>query len=586
MAFIPKDDSDFNLEPLDDLGGEDSLGLEVPTDLASVDLAGLDLGSVDLGQVSSAPSNLAASNKAPVNTVPIDRAQVAVATNEVIEEEVGGLPKRKGIWTAVPAWTVSMTVHISILLILASISFEPIQGAISAYISGGAVTEDSEGSEEFDVEAAADDVEIAKAESEEVPESMPQVEVAGEISTTEMKLDMAMTATMPTTSMQSLTQQLTPSSMLTAQGASLKKTLSGRSTKMKREMLERFGGTKDSEKAVSMALKWLAAHQLRDGSWSFDHAVACDGKCKNAGAMREARNAATGLALLPFLGAGQTHMEGEYKETVYRGLSFLLDTMKVEKGEFPTGSWHEGGSNMYGHGIASIAVCEAYAMTGDETLASPAQLCLNFISYAQNPEKGGWQYTPRVGGDTSVVGWQLMALKSGAMGGLVVQIPTLKKAEYFLDSVQINSGAFYGYTEPDGNIDGHLATSACGLLCRMYMGWQKQHPALVEGVNYLNKKGPDLTNMYYNYYATQVMKQQGGDVWESWNPRMRDQLVKAQDSTGHAAGSWYFPDNSVGDPANQGGRLYLTCMSTMILEVYYRHMPIYGEQTEEDAFKF
>ncbi len=88
-------------------------------------------------------------------------------------------------------------------------------------------------------------------------------------------------------------------------------------------------------------------------------------------------------------------------------------------------------------------------MTGDESLATPAQLCLNYFSYAQNPDGGGWQYSPRVGGDTSVVGWQLMALKSGAMGGLEINPITLRKAAYFLDSVQMNDGAFYGYDKPE-----------------------------------------------------------------------------------------------------------------------------------------
>lgn len=56
-------------------------------------------------------------------------------------------------------------------------------------------------------------------------------------------------------------------------------------------------------RAVAAALRWLAAHQLPDGGWSFHHALApgCRGKCRNQGDLDEARIAATGLALLPFL---------------------------------------------------------------------------------------------------------------------------------------------------------------------------------------------------------------------------------------------------------------------------------------------
>ena len=66
-----------------------------------------------------------------------------------------------------------------------------------------------------------------------------------------------------------------------------------------------------------------------------------------------------------------------------------------------------------------------------------------------------------------------------------------------------------------------------------------------------------------------------------WNGQLRDRLVEAQDTTGHEKGSWYFTR----DPwADNGGRLYCTSMATMILEVYYLHMPIYGKQAAEDDF--
>ncbi|MEE9602336.1 MAG: hypothetical protein V3V75_03460, partial [Thermoguttaceae bacterium] len=45
------------------------------------------------------------------------------------------------------------------------------------------------------------------------------------------------------------------------------------------------GGSGGSEKAVRGGLRWLAAHQLPDGGWSFDHTLSpmCGGKCKNPG---------------------------------------------------------------------------------------------------------------------------------------------------------------------------------------------------------------------------------------------------------------------------------------------------------------
>lgn len=347
-----------------------------------------------------------------------------------------------------------------------------------------------------------------------------------------------------------------------------------RGASARRAMVNKYGGSDGSEAAVAAALSWLARHQLPDGGWSFDHTRGpCQGRCSHPGMIESARNGATAMAVLPFLGAGQTHKEGQYKKTVGRGLAYLVRSMKLGNG---MGDLTDTGGRMYSHGLASIALCEAYAMTNDPGLLQPAQLSLNFIVYAQDPIGGGWRYRPHQAGDTSVLGWQLMACKSGHMAYLKVPRKTGQGASKFLDFVQKDNGAKYGYTVPAAG----PATTAVGLLSRMYLGWKKDNPALKAGVAYLDKMGPS-ENMYYNYYATQVMRHYGGHYWQEWNSRMRDWLVNFQDKKGHAKGSWYIAGARYGD---KGGRLYCTSMATMILEVYYRHMPIYGKQASEEEF--
>lgn len=342
----------------------------------------------------------------------------------------------------------------------------------------------------------------------------------------------------------------------------------------RRAMVRKYGGSEGSEAAVAAALKWLAKHQMQDGGWSFDHTRgACQGRCSHPGTIKPARNGATAMALLPFLGAGQTHQEGNYQETVERGLSYLIRAMKLRN---KMGDLTDAGGRMYSHGLASIALCEAYAMTNDQRLLQPAQLSLNFIIHAQDPIGGGWRYRPRQAGDTSVLGWQLMALKSGHMAYLKVPRKTIVGASKFLDFVQTDNGARYGYTVPARR----PAKTAVGLLSRMYLGWKQQNPALEAGVEFLHERGP-TENMYYNYYATQIMRHYGGQYWKEWNEKMRDWLVNRQNKKGHATGSWFI---SGGRHTKKGGRLYCTSMATMILEVYYRHMPIYGKQASEEEF--
>src|SRR5207248_2405595 len=179
------------------------------------------------------------------------------------------------------------------------------------------------------------------------------------------------------------------------------------------------------------ALKWFVEHQNHDGSWNFDHRAAgsCQGRCSDAGTLSDCRTGATAMALLPFLGAGQTHQQGEYKQVVERGLYYLTNVMRVRHENGMTiGDLAQGGGNagIYAHGLAAITLCEAYAMTHDRKLMQPAQLSLNYIMQVQDPIGGGWRYFPRQPGDTSVVGWQLMALKSGHMAYLVVDPKTIQ----------------------------------------------------------------------------------------------------------------------------------------------------------------
>lgn len=474
----------------------------------------------------------------------------------------------------VPSWLVSMVVHMVLLLILAIWMVpEPEKNLLSRIqVAPPSKVEEleelhDEPIEQLNVEAPLDTV-VVEPDVTKVPE-MPS---ADDMEAAAVKIDLAEFGL----------EKAPRNDLLARVGTFYGSGLEGRG-KGKGQLLAAGGGTKESELAVARALKWLAEHQMPDGGWNFNHTLAprCKSQCRNPGTDQQARNAATGLALLPFLGAGQTQREGTYKKTVQEGLYFLIGRMQVSP---QGGSLYEGGrGKMYSHGIASITLCEAYAMTHDKGLYQAAQQAVNYIAYAQDPVGGGWRYEPRQAGDTSVVGWQVMALKSGHMAYLRIPPITIKKANQYLDSVQSNSGANYGYTEPGAG----PATTAIGLLCRMHLGWKKENPALERGVQWLSHQGPSINtgagsaNMYYNYYATQVLRHWEGELWDKWNTKMRESLIQSQAKQGHEEGSWFFTGDSGTEP---GGRLYSTAMATMVLEVYYRHMPIYRTQAVDTQF--
>ena len=347
--------------------------------------------------------------------------------------------------------------------------------------------------------------------------------------------------------------------------------LNGKDRRARRTRALDDGATHGSEDAVEQALLWLSRHQRKDGSWRFDHHDgACDGSCRNPG-NHASTTASTAFPLLCFYGAGYSHTEGQYAETINRGLYYLGGRLLLtqEGGDLQEGT-------MYAQGIATIALCEAAAMTDDPTLRGYGERAIQFILYAQDKKGGGWRYHPGEPGDTTVTGWQLMALKSAQMSGIAVPSPAFDGANHFLDSVQSRNGALYGYQ----NQQPRNSTTAVGLLGRMYLGWKQDNAALREGVLYLDKQGPSKNDLYYNYYATQVMRHYGGEPWKRWNTKMREYLIATQARNGHETGSWYFPEQH----NDQGGRLLNTCLATMTLEVYYRYQPLYKQNAATSGF--
>lgn len=349
----------------------------------------------------------------------------------------------------------------------------------------------------------------------------------------------------------------------------------GRGSGHRKAMVAGFGGTKQSERAVAGALHWIARHQLPDGRWSLDkYKIACkDPTCSGTGT-HKSDPAATAMALLPYLAAGQTHLsKGPYQKTIYNGLYWLIRQQAAD-GDL------SGGKQMYAHGLATIMLCEAYGLSRDKQMGVAAQRAINFIQSAQHPRTGGWRYAPLQEGDTSVVGWQVMALKSGQMAYLTVNHAAMEGAKRFLKSASKGqNGGLFCYTPDAGPTP---TMTAVGLLCSQYMGLKRDDPIMIEGMKSLmgNMPNPNGRNIYYWYYATQVLHNVPGPEWDTWNRQMRRVLIDSQVKDGCAAGSWD-PLKPARDAwAEVGGRLMVTTLSALTLEVYYRYLPLYKLDSE------
>jgi hypothetical protein len=357
--------------------------------------------------------------------------------------------------------------------------------------------------------------------------------------------------------------------------------LSGRSPARRADLLGRHGGSAETETAVVRALEWIVRQQRRDGSWSLTGPYKDGGRVENA-------LAATSMSLLALQGAGNTTVEGPYREAVSKAARKLV-LAQGDDGRFDLGQTLEQQS-MYAQAQATIAICELFAMTGDPSLEVTARRALEFAQRAQMPD-GGWKYRLPTGmsndvGDMSVTGWFMMALKSGEMAGLPPAPAAYEQIGSFLDQVFVSAEQGYGYQINNHNRGFKLrpALTAEGLLCRQYLGIPREAAELTSGVDLLLDNvridfGSDDApawekDLYAWYYITQVCHHLGGTPWRKWNAQLRTRVPAAQVSTGSEKGSW---DPAYDQWGDVGGRLYATCLCTAMLEVYYRHLPIYGE---------
>jgi hypothetical protein len=358
----------------------------------------------------------------------------------------------------------------------------------------------------------------------------------------------------------------------------------------RKKAVGRFGGSQATESAVEAALRWLARHQEKDGSWDARKYEATAGGSDNT----RIRVGCTGLALLAFLGAGYTEKSGQFADNIKRAEQWL---MKQQKASGMIAEVESGGGETaagYNHACAGLALAEAYGMGRDPEIGKVAQKAVDYSVKLHQVPYGGWRYDAKQEGDTSVTGWFVMQLKSAKIAGLTVDGAGFQGAMKFLDGVTDKEGrACYG---PDGNTSKSASMTAVGMVCRQFMGVPNVDPLLVKATDTLIKDLPDWQGaaaaeasvargdlgFYYWYYGTLAMFQMGGDKWTKWNEKLKPTLVNNQckgplplaSGLEDKDGSWD-PNGAYID--KYGGRVFTTAVGALTLEVYYRYLPMYAK---------
>jgi hypothetical protein len=342
-----------------------------------------------------------------------------------------------------------------------------------------------------------------------------------------------------------------------------------RAPEVRKPRVEQLGGNNASEAAVDRGLAYLARNQEPDGRWTF---IAPNDAGRPGHRPRGYHDVGcTGLAVLAFITRDNTpDKPGPYRNHVNKALDFLL-AEQDDNGDLrgPRQARGEGSSraDMYDHAIATLALAEAGVMTGDKRYADAALLGARFIIAAQDPESGGWRYVPGEFGDTSVFGWQLMALHACERLGFEIPARTRELANGWIHLATRGPRRMIASYQP--RREPTAAMTAEMLYARMLLGQKLDEEDIKEATDYLAQSRPDVRkpNVYYWYYGSLCMLQVQSDLWKRWNAQTRDALIALQSRNGGADGSWN-ADPKYGDRA---GRVYMTSLALLTLEVYYRY---------------
>ena len=334
----------------------------------------------------------------------------------------------------------------------------------------------------------------------------------------------------------------------------------------------RFGGRKNlgakggagTERSLHDGLEWLRKHQDPDGKWDADQFMKrdpADAMCDGAG-RGMSNEAVTAMALLAFLGEGNTLNHGRYKDVVAGGVVWLKGQHDPASGLFGDPA-HPG--PLRDHAMATTAMCEAYYFSKSPLLKRPAQTAINYLVGARDAD-AGWS-----GGKTAdgrpgpeATGWVISALITAKDAGLVVDEAALAAALDWATNVRPAEGA---------------TAVAMALYGRFLLGQDPaDHPDMLELADFLPAQLPaadapsPVLDPDFLHFATYALYQTGGPRWQQWNTALKNLVLSTARTEGSALGSW----DPVGPGAEEGGRVYTTAVHVLCLEVYFRYASVLG----------
>ncbi|MCA9320010.1 MAG: terpene cyclase/mutase family protein [Planctomycetes bacterium] len=216
-----------------------------------------------------------------------------------------------------------------------------------------------------------------------------------------------------------------------------------------------------TEPMVAAGLARLAQAQHEDGSF-YDAAT------------REVRLGLSAIATLSLLADGNTEFRGRYADQVTRALGFLL-SCRVAEGERLGYLSAEGDttSRMHGHALATLALTQAYGMTGvkrrgagtSDRLGQTIRDAVAIIVASQSPS-GGWNYDPldRLSDEGSLTVVMVQALRGAQNAGFTVSREVIDRALDYIRKSQNSDGSVRYRLQGSDQSSFELTAAACATL--------------------------------------------------------------------------------------------------------------------------
>ncbi|MEZ5967313.1 MAG: prenyltransferase/squalene oxidase repeat-containing protein [Planctomycetota bacterium] len=331
--------------------------------------------------------------------------------------------------------------------------------------------------------------------------------------------------------------------------------------------------------AINTALRFFADHQDDDGAF---HAAAFVGGTVNDPPVQPYHDVGlTALASLCFLAEASHPGGGFYSETVQHSIAWLLAQQQASGAMGPDDAHH----GIYDHALATLALAETLALSGDSSLRQPLEKALAYLEDRRNPD-GGFRYERASGpSDTSVTAWCALAqiagndvglaMAAGAPARTLAYLRAMTDAETgrtgYLDRGGLSS-RFAGEHEKAFPAERSEAMTGAALFVRLALGDDPGEHADMRNSQARcaaalpQTEAPSYFDPYAWMHTAHALSQLGGDEWVKWRRALHAVLVDKQCKRGEVVGSWD-PNEPWG---SIGGRFATTAFATLALQAEYR----------------